>query len=276
MTESFFYSQTQNSQNIKFMEPTIPSNSSRRQVVHECSEFHNDSLFNRNPILILNENLDNLSVPHGVNEQTIEYFLQNLEGNGMTMQPVYWLTLARLFELSLICAGNYADNCEFSAAGDLLVNPRKVLIHRKGYPHPSVKHRHGRLSEQLNKNKKSRELFLFEVKHEVKLGIAEPAILPYLFEQMERSRQIASWYLYDSQEGMKKIADTIGFLSAWSVSRFGELQDRKKKMSLESGCFVKDHLCRFDASRFQHLGREITRLIDNSSGNSKFLSNQTL
>lgn len=258
------------------MEPTIPNHLSQSQVNHEWFGFHNDSLFKDNPILILNEHLDHLRVPHEVDEQTIEYFLKNLEAYGTTMGSAYWLALARLFELSLVCAGNYADNCEFSAAGDLLVNPRKVLIHRRGYPHPLVKQRHGRLSEQLNKHKKSRELFFFEVKHEVKLEIAEPAILPYLFEQMERSRQIASWYLYDAQEGMKKIADTIGFLSAGSLSRFEELHDRMQKMSPEMHCFVADNLCRFDACRFQRLGREITRIIGNSSETSEFLSSQNL
>lgn len=258
------------------MEPTISNHSSQGQASRELFGFHNDSFFKNNPILILNEHLDNLRIPHEINEPTIEYFLQNLEGYGTTLRSAYWLALARLFELSLICAGNYADNCEFSAAGDLLVNPRKVLIHRSGYPHPSVKHRHGRLSEQLNKNKKSRELFLFEVKHEVKLEIAEPAIIPYLFEKMKRSRQIASWYLYDAQEGMKKIADTIGFLSAWSLSRSEELHDRMQKISPEMRCFVEDHLCRFDACRFQRLGREIERLIGNSIESSEFLSNQNL
>jgi len=141
------------------MEPIISNHSSQRHVNHELFHFHGDLLFERNPILILNKALDNLHVPHEVNEQTIENFLENLEAYGKTLRPVYWLMMARLFELSLICAGYYADNCEFPAAGDLLVNPRKILIHQKGYPHPLVKQRHGRLTEQLNQEKKCSEFF---------------------------------------------------------------------------------------------------------------------
>ncbi|MEJ2657621.1 MAG: hypothetical protein P8012_10560 [Desulfobacterales bacterium] len=206
------------------------------------------------------------------NEQTIENFLQNLEAYAASDRPAYWLMTARLFELSLICAGHYADNCEFSAVGDLLVNPRKVLIHRKGYPYPLVKQRHGRLTEQLNLGKKCRRLVLFQVKHEVKVEVVKPAILPCLFEQMERSGRIASWYLQDAQERMKKIADTIGFLSAWSLSGFEVLHHRMQKMSAKTRRFIADHQCNFDTCYFVRLGREITKIIRNHREYSEFFS----
>ncbi len=248
------------------------NHSSQSHVNHELFHFHGDLLLERNPTLILNEALDNLHVPYEVNEQTIEKFLHSLEAYNTTDRPVYWLVMARLFELSLICAGHYADNCEFSAAGDLLVNPRKILIHRKGYPHPLVKQRHGRLTEQLNKEKKCRELVLFQVKHEVRVEVAKPAILPYLFEQMERSCQIAPWYLYDAQERMKKITDTIGFLSACSLSKFEVFHNRMQKMSAKTRRFVAYHQCNFDTCYFVRLGREIPRIIGNPKGYSEFFS----
>jgi hypothetical protein len=254
------------------MEPKVTHHSSQNHTNHEFFYFHGDLLFERNTILILNEALDNLHVPYEVNEQTIEKFLHSLETYNTTDRPVYWLMMARLFELSLICAGHYADNCEFSAAGDLLVNPRKVLIHRKGYPHPLVKQRHGRLTEQLNKEKKSREFILIQVKNDVMIEVAEPAILPYLFEQMERSCNIASWYLHDAQERMKKIADTIGFLSAWSLSKFEVLHNRMQQMSAKTRCFVADHQCNFDTCYFVRLGRKIPRIIESSKEYSEFLS----
>jgi hypothetical protein len=129
----------------------ISNHSFQSHLNHDRFQFPSVKLSERNQILILNEALDHLNVPYDVNEQTIENFLQNLKAFDTTHQPAYWLMMARLFELSLILAGHYADNCEFSEAGDLLVNPRKVLIHRKGYPYPLRKSRHGRLTEQLNK-----------------------------------------------------------------------------------------------------------------------------
>lgn len=241
-------------------------------VNHELLHFRNDLRFECNPILILNEALDNLHVPHEVNEQAIETFLHNIKADDTTLRPAYWLMMTRLFELSLICAGHYADNCEFSAAGDLLVNPRKILIHRKGYPHPLVKQRHGRLTEQLNQEKKCRELVLLKVKHEVRVEVAKPAILPYLFERIERSGQIASWYLHDAQERMKKIADTIGFLSAWSLSRFEVLHHRMQKMSAKTRRFIADYQCNFDTHYFVSIGREIPRIIENPKEYSEFFT----
>jgi hypothetical protein len=255
------------------MEPKISNYPFRRHENHEWICFHGDLLLERNPIVILNKTLDNLNVPYDVNEQTIENFLQDLEAFGTTDRPEYWLAMSRLLELTLICAGHYADNCEFSAAGDLLVNPRKVLIHRKGYPHPLTKQRHGRLTDQLNQEEKYRELVLFQVKNEIRIEIAKPAILPYLLERLEQSCQIASWYLHDSQERMKKIADTIGFLSAWSLSRFEVLHHRMQKMSTKTRRFIADHQCNFDTSYFVRLGREIPKIIANSKEYSEFFSN---
>ena len=180
--------------------------------------------------------------------------------------------MTRLFELSLICAGHYADNCEFSAAGDLLVNPRKILIHRRGYPYPLVKQRHRCLTEQLNQEKKCKGLVLLQVKHEVRVEVVKPAILPYLYDQIERSGQIASWYLHDAQERMKKIADTIGFLSAWSLSRFEVLHHRMQKMSAKTRRFVADHQCNFDTCYFVRLGRKIPRIIENPKEYSEFFT----
>lgn len=137
--------------------------------------------------------------------------MTRLEDSGPSDQSSYWLVLARIFELALFCAGRYADNGELSAAGDLLVNPRKVLIRQKGHPHKLVKQRHGRISDQLNKGGRCEKHLFLLLKHEVAFEIAQPAILPHLFERMQGSRKIASWYLQHASERMKKIAEAIGF-----------------------------------------------------------------
>lgn len=254
------------------MEPKISNHSPERHINPKLFHFHSELRCERNPILILNGALDNLHVPDEVNEPAIEDFLRNLEDVDASLRPAYWLMTARLFELSLICAGHYADNCEFSAAGDLLVNPRKVLIHRRGVPHPLVKQRHGRLTEQLNIKDKR----ISRIKREVTVEVAKPAILPYLFDRMKRSRQIASWYLHDAQERMKKIADTIGFLSAWSLSKFEVLHHRMQKMSAKTRRFVVDHLCNFDTCYFDRLGREIPIIIKSPKEYNEFSNTKPL
>jgi hypothetical protein len=71
---------------------------------------------------------------------------------------------------------------------------------------------------------------------------------------------------------MKKIADTIGFLSAWSLSRFEVLHHRMQKISAKTRRFVADHQCNFDTRYFARIGRELPRIIENPKKYSEFLS----
>jgi hypothetical protein len=92
--------------------------------------------------------------------------------------------------------------------------------------------------------------------------------------QMQQSRMIASWYLNNAGERMKKIADTIVFLAAWSVSSFENFHKRLKTASPKTRRFVSDHLCRFDNQHFKQLGQEIQRIIDKSEVSCEFLVHQ--
>ena len=230
------------------------------------------SCFEHQPLFSLNEALNNIQPPHDISEPSIERHLKILEDSNASDRSYYWLMTARIFELALLYAGHCADNCEFSAAGDLLVNPRRILIHRKGFSHSTVKQRHCRISDQLNAGKGSRERFLLLFKNEVTVEIAKPAILPYLYERMEQSRRIAPWYLNSAKQRMNQIADTIGFLSAWSLSSFEDFHKRKQMASPETGRFIDDNLCRFDRQTFERLGNEIQKAIHESSDASKFLT----
>ncbi len=225
-------------------------------------------------LLLLNEELDNIRLPHEINEPSIERFLKILENAGASDPSCYWLMMARIFELALICAGHYADNCELSAVGDLLVNPRKVLVHRKDHPNPLVKHRHTRISEELNKGDWCRQDFLIYLKNRIAVEIVKPAILPFLFKQMQQSRMMASWYLNNAKERIKKIADTICFLTAWSLSSFEDFHKRLQTASPKTRRFVSDHLCRFDNQYFKQLGQEIQRIIDKPQVSCEFLAHQ--
>ena len=96
----------------------------------------------------INAELERAVSPHLMTEKTVESCwsqARQLKGDG----PSYWLLLVRLTEAALLCAGNYADNCEYEAAGDFLVNPREILVHRRGDGRSTTKNRHGRLSEQF-------------------------------------------------------------------------------------------------------------------------------
>ena len=85
-----------------------------------------------------------------LNEKFIESKIDELDEIEPNSGLIYQLTQARITELTLICAGNYADNFEFTAAGDLLVNPRSIRIHIDGVREPVNKKRHLALTDQFN------------------------------------------------------------------------------------------------------------------------------
>ena len=127
----------------------------------------------RDPIVKLNNATDAHQVPWAIHESVIEYILHQWRQLGKPHLPQYWLITVRLFEMAILCAGHYVDNCGITAADDLLFNPRKILIYQKGNPRPCVKHRHGWLCDQLRGHKHANELFAGWVKHRAATHITE-------------------------------------------------------------------------------------------------------
>jgi hypothetical protein len=168
----------------------------------------------------------------------------------------YGLTIARIMELSLFCAGNYADNCEFEAVGDLLVNPRRVNIYIRGKTNPVRKNRHGAISSQLTgmmgKNDSPDWL-----KHNTWPIIQKHALLPALYEELNRSGIIASDYLQSTLRRMIQIANTVAFLSAWQIDNATALWKKLDLSSPATRAFLSDNLCRFDLNVFHEIGQDI-------------------
>ncbi|HMK65718.1 MAG TPA: hypothetical protein VK564_07965, partial [Thermodesulfobacteriota bacterium] len=126
----------------------------------------------------------------------------------------YWLTLARIYELALLCAENYANNAELALVGDLLFNPRLILVHVKGQPRPIPKNRHISLREQF----KSIPDVIQWLKTETTLETKKDAIIPHLHKKMEQSGSFSQEYFDFMNNRQKQIADLIIFLTAAGIS----------------------------------------------------------
>ncbi len=222
----------------------------------------------------LNRELTGLDVPGSINESVIEYFLDGLELCDMKEQPVYWLMMARLTETALLCAGNYADNCEFTAAGDLLINPRKIVVHEHKSRKSWVKKRHGRLSDQFNTKSVPLDMIGSSRLPEHSLEVVKPALLPYMIEQLEDSRRIPPRHIHNVKALMGKIVDTMGFLRAGSLESMEALHHLLGKGSTKEQAFIQANLCRFDSRIFDRLGEEI-ELLEASGHISGFMSSGT-
>ena len=209
----------------------------------------------------LNDTLDTLSVPFGVNEAMIETALGKLKRFGVPDQPRYWLLLARITELTLVCAGHYIDHLEFEAAGDLLFNPRRVLVYQKGHLRPTVKNRHRSLSRHLRRiSGWTTPPSAQWLRGNVSVAVTRPALLPRLIPQIEQSGCICASYLSSVHRRMKQASDAIGFLSALHLSSYAELHHYLQQAQGPARRLISENLCRFDTVRFRKLGEDLRRL----------------
>jgi hypothetical protein len=152
-----------------------------------------------------NTSLEEECSPSNLNEDSIESKLcelEELEPVCREIYAIYWFTYARLFELALLCAGNYADHFEFAAAGDLLVNPRLILIHFRSGCKAVKKDRHRKLTEQFQYVAGEREAVVRWLKQETIPEIVKKPILVHMHERMERSGYLSQEYLdaFDAHE----------------------------------------------------------------------------
>lgn len=211
-------------------------------------------------IVRINHQLDRIGVPHEVNESRIEAFLDDLETVDPTENPAYWLILARLTEATLLCAGHYADHCEFSAAGDLLVNPRKIMVHVKGRAGAFAKERHGRLSDQLARMAPMGSDRAPVSMRDAVCETVTLALLPALHERLTQAGCFGRTYLDHVHARMMAVADTTCFLAAWGVTSGEALHQWLQSGSESQRVFIQEHLCRFDPGLFHWFGRWIDRL----------------
>jgi hypothetical protein len=205
--------------------------------------------------------LNGINGPYALNESFIADLLAHLENAAPVAGPAYWLTLARLTEAALLCAGHYADNCEFQAAGDLLVNPRITRIFIKGRAGSLIKSRHGRLSDQLSESAWFTGQEVPPARTDACCLMESPALLPYLQDRLVQSDHFELSYLSHVANRMTAIADTIGFLAAWQVDSNETLYRRMASIEEEQRTFILSRLCRFDDGLFQRLGLCIGELL---------------
>ena len=206
-----------------------------------------------------------------LNERFLEQKIGELEKIDSIRKDLYWLTFARLNELTLLCAGNYADAFEFSAAGDFLVNPRLILVHIRNRIEPVVKKRHLKLTDQFRNAADSGKDVTRWLKNETLLEIKKEPLLTYLYERLKKSGCMSQEYLSSIDSRMKKIADVIALLSSLHVPNGQNFHQWLQYMPRSERRFIKSSLCQFDTRTFDDLGHDFYQVIQNAEYESVFL-----
>ena len=222
-------------------------------------------------LIDFNVRLEEESPAHNLNESCLERIVQELEQSCIVRDSLYSLTLARVSELALLCAGNYADDCEFTAACDLLVNPRLILVHVRDQTEPVVKERHGSITDQFSHVGRAPQEIVEWLKDNTWLEIKKEALLPYLYNELFCLGHLNSHHLDSIEHRMQRIAAVVGFLSAWQLPDSCGVQERLICVSEAARQFIYSNLCRFDLKFFHQLGNDLFRLMEDDRFKSRFL-----
>jgi hypothetical protein len=227
-----------------------------------------------NEIMLFNYNhsFEEVSFFSGLSEKFLEQKISELEEMGSSSKGLYCLAFAKLTELTLLCAGNYADAFELTAAGDLLVNPRIILVHIRNRIKPVVKKRHSRLTDQFRNVASTRGGVVRWLKNETFLEIKKEPLLPYLYESLKRSGCMSQEYLRSIERRMKKIADVTVFLCSLHLPNGQDFHQWLQQKTKSERQFIESRLCNFDTRTFYDLGHDFHQIIQGQGYKSKFLS----
>jgi hypothetical protein len=206
-----------------------------------------------------------------LNETIIENRIHQAFQLKIHSQRIFWLTVARITELAIYQAGVYADACEFAAAGDLLVNPRRIDVQLKGRRRPIVKHRHTRLSDQFASDI-GRESPVCWLARETTPRLTSDAVLPWLRRTLASSGAMAGSYIKSLDWRMDRVADTVAFLIAWRIEDAVEFHQRMGSMDLQDRAFIVSNLCRFDTGPFDAMYADIEAILYAGRCPTRFLA----
>ncbi|WP_419659045.1 hypothetical protein Dvar_79210 [Desulfosarcina variabilis str. Montpellier] len=242
--------------------------SSSLSTVYDLFSDH-DPYWGQDPWLTFNQQLnrDATGLP---NEAFLDQALKMALDLEIVDPRVFWLTISRIAELAIKLAGDYADSCEFQAAGDLLVNPRRIDVYQRGNTAKIQKDRHSGLSDQFAAVIGSENPVTW-LKRETHLQIKSEALLPHLKGSLQSSRYMTADYLHGFEKRMCRVSDTIAFLSAWNVTDNRELFKRIQHASSTEQALIIGNLCYFDDRYFVEMGENIKSIILRGEGQSRFL-----
>jgi hypothetical protein len=153
-----------------------------------------------------------------------------------------------------------------------LVNPREILVHRRGDGLSTAKNRHGRLSEQFGIEGVERHNSMKLFSDSVCLEITKPPLLPHMARVLGESGCISEPFIHRLEELQCRIADALAFLAAWRIFDSAELWRRLEASSPRERAFAESHLCRFDAQVFHRIGVDLQRSLTEPDCWSPFLA----
>jgi len=228
------------------------------------------SKIKNNLILYFNHLLEKKANYFSLNETELENLIDRLNKLVYYKDVSYWLTMARLNELTLLCAENYANNGELSLVGALLLNPRLILVHIRGEKRPVIKKRHTLLTEQFRCAGETVQEVIEWLKTETFLETKVEALLPDLQKILEKSGYFSQEYFASLHERKVKVTELTGFLANSGLDDGFDLYQQLRQASPADRKLLESKLCPCNQQLFYELGRQIKVLAQEPSASVGF------
>jgi hypothetical protein len=177
----------------------------------------------------LNYRLQEESADRNINKNFVEQWIMRLWTIVSPRPQCFWLFLARLNELALLCASRYVDCCECGAADELLAEPSRVIFHIEG-GEPVVSRKRGWRAGPL---------------------------LPCLYELLAGSGYMTEEYLIFVSRRTEKMAQVAGMLAGLGMGSTEDITTKLSCMDVDERREFRSRLCLFDRKAFNEIGRAL-------------------
>ena len=203
-----------------------------------------------------NKSLDEqMNIIH-LNEKFLESKLEELESILSVSDSIERYSLIRLTELTLFCAGNYANNNCITEVGDFMINPRLILVHIKGEAFPVKKERHTRLTVQF-KDRATENCSVIEwFKGNTILETVKEPILPHLINLLEKTG-CSREYIDTVKNQMNMIIELLSHLSMANIPRETTIEAWKSSLEKSDRLMMEALFYQFDPTVFYDTGEKI-------------------
>lgn len=224
-------------------------------------------------LMLLNRDLHEQVFDHYLKEEFLVNQMERLEssGNFDGSVEIYWLSMSRVMELALLCAGNYADFGLIRETGDLIVNPRHTEVHIDGTWEPVRVKRYNRMTEQFTDYAPAGTNVGEWLRDNTHLVHVKGPLIPYLYDMLKGADTLSESYLSSVYLRMQNIAETVTFVMQ------GQMMDPNYPLSgviLEEKEFVEANLCRYNRKKFHQIGMDIGELLKDENYCSSFLKSE--
>jgi hypothetical protein len=225
--------------------------------------------------MLLTKDLHEHVFDHYLKEEFLVNQMERLESSEELdgSVEIYWLSMARVMELALLCAGNYADFGLIREAGDLIVNPRYTEVHIDGTWEPVRVKRYERMTEQFTDYAPAGTNVSEWLRDSTHLVQVKGPLIPDLYDMLKEADTLSESYLSSVYLRMLKISETMTFIMQGqridpNYPLNGVIPEEKK--------FVEANLCRYNRKKFHQIGMDIGELLKDENYRSNFLNGDAI